>query len=81
METGKKIWFRARRYGWGWGLPCAWQGWVVLVAFFAAIIGPQFLLLPGHKGIYLGITAVAFVLLIAICWIKGERLRWRWGGN
>ncbi|HTS17465.1 MAG TPA: hypothetical protein VMP11_07825 [Verrucomicrobiae bacterium] len=26
----KRVWFRAKRYGWGWGLPCAWQGWVVL---------------------------------------------------
>lgn len=23
-------WFPAKRYGWGWGLPSSWQGWVVL---------------------------------------------------
>lgn len=29
-SNGKKIWFPAKRYGWGWGLPVTWQGWVVL---------------------------------------------------
>jgi hypothetical protein len=30
MDTNEKtVWFIAKRYGWGWGLPCAWQGWVV----------------------------------------------------
>ena len=30
-------WFPAKRYGWGWGVPNTWQGWVV-VAVFAALI-------------------------------------------
>jgi len=30
----KRVWFPAKRYGWGWGLPCAWQGWLVLAAYF-----------------------------------------------
>jgi hypothetical protein len=33
MGTEKHYWFRAKRYGLGWGLPCSWQGW----AFFLAI--------------------------------------------
>ena len=28
-----RYWFPAKRYGWGWGLPAVWQGWVVLVGF------------------------------------------------
>lgn len=27
----RKYWFPAKRFGWGWGLPSAWQGWVVLL--------------------------------------------------
>jgi hypothetical protein len=27
-----KYWLPAKRYGWGWGVPCAWQGWCVLIA-------------------------------------------------
>jgi hypothetical protein len=33
------IWFPAKRYGWGWGLPVAWQGWVVLLAWLALFVG------------------------------------------
>jgi hypothetical protein len=29
MNTNNpRYWFRAKRYGMGWGLPLAWQGWV-----------------------------------------------------
>ncbi len=29
------FWFPAKSYGWGWGLPVKWQGWLVLLAYFA----------------------------------------------
>lgn len=31
--TPPKYWFPAKQYGWGWGLPNAWQGWAVLAGF------------------------------------------------
>jgi hypothetical protein len=34
-----RCWFPAKRYGWGWGLPSAWQGWVVLISYFALVFG------------------------------------------
>ena len=30
-------WFHAKRYGWGWGLPATWQGWVVLIMWIAIV--------------------------------------------
>jgi hypothetical protein len=33
MEEEQKYWFPAKRYGWGWGLPITWQGWLTLVVF------------------------------------------------
>ncbi len=32
-------WFRAKRFGFGAGLPIAWQGWVLLAAHAAIIMG------------------------------------------
>ena len=32
-----KYWFPRKRYGWGWGVPSAWQGWWVL-AIFAMLV-------------------------------------------
>ena len=31
MNKEMRYWFPAKRYGWGWGPPQTWQGWVVFV--------------------------------------------------
>ena len=69
-------WFSAKRHGFGWGLPSAWQGWIVLAAF-VGLLGLGFLLFPPSRE--LGSLLVYAVLLtgslMAICWFKGEPLR------
>jgi hypothetical protein len=79
------LWFRAKRYGWGW-TPVTWQGWAITIVYALAVAGwsayevvtgrrqPFSAVWPDLIGILL-LTA----LLVAICWIKGERPRWRWG--
>ena len=42
MEKGP--WFRAKRFGYGAGLPFKWQGWVLLLSHMALIIGIAVLL-------------------------------------
>ena len=81
-EGTPKYWFPAKRYGWGWGFPSAWQGRVVLIAYLAlALVGVPLVrgpYGPSTYAIYVGILTVA---LLAICWRTGERPRWRWGGH
>jgi hypothetical protein len=31
MPDPPRYWFPAKTYGWGWGLPSTWEGWLVLV--------------------------------------------------
>jgi drug/metabolite transporter (DMT)-like permease len=77
-----KYWFPAKRYGWGWGPPRTWQGWLVLVAFFALLAVGAIVFLPKQEtGGFLAYTAVLVALLIAICFVTGEPPRWRWGGK
>ena len=33
-----EYWFPAKRYGWGWGLPSRWQGWVVLAIYAVLLV-------------------------------------------
>jgi hypothetical protein len=72
METTTRYWFPAKRYGWGWGLPSAWQGWLVLAAYLAVITVPAVLLPEEHVGWLLAVVLVATPLLVWVCWRKGE---------
>jgi drug/metabolite transporter (DMT)-like permease len=82
MAEERKYWFPAKRYGWGWGPPTAWQGWVVLLVFFALVLGGAATILPREGApAFLLYTLLLVVVLIGICWIKGERPRWRRGGD
>ena len=80
MAAQTKFWFPAKKYGWGWGLPVAWQGWVVLVAFVLLLIAGVFLFPPGREVAAFFLYTVAItVVLVIICYIKGEPPAWRWG--
>lgn len=79
-KNQKQIWFPAKKYGWGWGPPCAWQGWLVLAGFVTLLSISAFILLPGkHIGLWFATEAVLVIALIIICYLKGEKPRWRWG--
>lgn len=81
-SQARKYWFPAKRYGWGWGLPSTWQGWAVLLIYFALVVG-GIPLLHSTKGalVYLAYVLVLTAALIVVCWLTGERPRWRWGGR
>jgi hypothetical protein len=84
-----KLWFRAKRYGYGW-TPATWQGWLVVgIAIFLYLVPSGLLLIFGPEALsaetflalclpwYVGIT----IVLIWISAKTGEPLRWRWGGR
>jgi hypothetical protein len=72
-------WFPAKRFGWGWGPPATWQGWVVLAVWFVALIAGTPLLLRGHFVLWLTYLLALSVLLMVVCYRTGEPPRWRWG--
>lgn len=74
----KKIWFPAKKYGWGWGPPRCWQGWMVLAVWFAALLAGTPLAV--HAPAFFAAHAIFLAgILLFICWLKGEKPRWRWG--
>ncbi|MCY0873284.1 MAG: hypothetical protein OWQ56_11435, partial [Acidithiobacillus caldus] len=80
MEEEQKYWFPAKRYGWGWGLPITWQGWLTLVVFILMTVISIYLI-RSHifAGDILLILSLAVFLWI-VAW-KGEPPTWRWGGK
>lgn len=74
-SSDKKIWFPAKRYGLGWGLPVVWQGWVVIVSYFVLLmLGMVWLVIAQNMLYYMIYVLVITAILITICFIKGERL-------
>lgn len=82
MEQNKpQYWFPAKRYGWGWGLPVTWQGWLVLLSYFAVIFIAIAYFRPRNNvvGFLVSLVLASIVLVAVIAW-KGEKpLAWRWG--
>ena len=88
MEKESKIWFKAKRYGWGW-YPATKEGWLVIIGYLVLVVGVEVVL--GKKAVtepsFYDVTVgglFIFVLtafLIWICFKKGEKPGWRWGGK
>ena len=82
MPAERAYWFPAKRYGWGWGLPSAWQGWAVL-ALYGLLLALGFALFPPQRALValLAYAVALTVILIGVCWLMGEPPRWRWGNE
>ncbi|MGA8171387.1 MAG: hypothetical protein WB816_11255 [Methylocystis sp.] len=82
MPNVPRYWFPAKRYGWGWGLPITWEGWLTLVIFVVLIAAGGFIFPPKNAmAAYFIYIAILSLLLVVICWLKGEPPRWRWGDD
>lgn len=81
-----KVWFKAKRFGWGWS-PASPEGWVVVAAFLAALMGSTIALVrfrpvppsPSMVGEHLALACVLATSLVGICYKTGEKPGWRWG--
>jgi uncharacterized membrane protein len=82
MPAEEKYWFPAKRHGWGWGLPTAWQGWVVIAVFGGLVLAGAVVLLPSRGPVmFIAYSVLLCVVLAAVCWFKGERPKWRSGAK
>ena len=80
MGNPSGYWFPAKTYGWGWGLPLTWQGWVALLAYGVVLVGAAYFLDARAKPmLYAACVLIATAVLIGVCWLKGEPPGWRWG--
>lgn len=79
----KKLWFKAKQYGWGW-YPVSWEGWVIMALYIFALLKGTWSLRPSGSNttdlLTLAIHVVPpTIFLLIICYAKGEKPHWRWG--
>jgi pimeloyl-ACP methyl ester carboxylesterase len=75
------FWFPVKKYGWGWGLPVRWQGWLVFVGYCALLFAgvQERQVLSDSYGLALYVALLTAVL-VGVVAAKGERpIAWRWG--
>ena len=81
-----RLWFKAKRYGYGW-YPCTWEGWLVtLVAIVLILINTALVDSTSHSvsDTLIGalvINVIIVAVLIFTCVKKGEKARGGWGGK
>jgi hypothetical protein len=75
----RRYWFPAKRYGWGWGPPIAWQGWAILIVWLLALLLGMRYVVPHELPLKLAFLLGMSLVLVLICWLTGEPPRWRWG--
>ena len=75
------MWFRPKMFGYGAGLPIAWQGWALLAVHFLLILG-LCLAFQGHPKILIPLAVAAAVLPMPLYAARTQGgWRWRWGGD
>lgn len=79
MNNGPE-WFAPKMYGYGAGLPIAWQGWAVLAAFIILIVASAALLAERSPLAMFVVTVflVTGLIVITAKTTKGG-FKWRWG--
>jgi hypothetical protein len=75
-------WFAPKRFGYGAGLPIAWQGWAVMTAYLIVVAVSAVGLMPRHPLVTLAIlTAATLVLIMVSAQHTRGGWQWRWGGK
>jgi len=81
LEKGP--WFRAKKFGYGAGLPFKWQGWAVLGLYVMAMTGLG--LLADNNDAMPTIATVALMLFVTGIFLVIVRKRteggWKWRGD
>ena len=83
-DNPNKYWFKRKIYGWGW-VPVTWQGWLVIGIFIIYLILTSMVLDSNSEPTSTDLiwfflkTFLAVVVVILICYKKGEKPKWKWG--
>ncbi len=80
-DKDDKPWFAPKRYGYGAGLPIAWQGWLLAAGYGLAVLVAVLVADRSPLAcLSIIISATALLLIFSARRTRGG-WRWRWGGE
>ncbi len=79
----KEIWFKRKKYGWGW-TPFTWQGWLVTLVYIALILAFIFTIdenSPTREVFFMLVLPLVILTstFVRIAYKKSEKPKWQWG--
>lgn len=82
-DNPEGYWFKRKLYGFGW-TPARPAGWLAVLAYLSVVL---FLVIQGELNNSIEESPTTFIfmlvsitaLFLAVCWKKGEPLKWQWG--
>lgn len=83
-DNPEHYWFKRKLFGWGW-TPATREGWAVTLIFVLLIVGNAIRFNPevhSEEEVLTKLipqTLALVLILIGICYLKGEKPEWRWG--
>lgn len=80
MRNDDKAWFAPKRYGYGAGLPIAWQGWALTAAFVIVSAGSGLFLAQRSPLAFAAVMIAALAVFLPVCAAK-TRGGWHWRGD
>jgi hypothetical protein len=79
-----KLWFKRKRYGWGW-YPVTWQGWSITLLYVVSVLAFALTIDENASApneiFFTFLLPVLFLTItfIRIAYKKGEKPKWQWG--
>ncbi|MGZ3792972.1 MAG: hypothetical protein ACXVCP_11520 [Bdellovibrio sp.] len=73
------IWFKRKKYGWGW-TPANAKGWLVII-FYAILASLLSFIAPMSIVWFLISILILTMGLIWLCYKKGKKPKWSWGSD
>ncbi|WP_324698271.1 hypothetical protein ACLIMP_06495 [Novosphingobium aerophilum] len=79
-STKDGAWFAPKRFGYGAGVPIAWQGWALLLLYVASVAGIALLNRAGTTGARMAALALFLLVTGLFVVIAAKRTRggWKW---
>lgn len=74
-------WFKPKKFGYGSGLPCSWQGWVLIIGYMLLVTVASFLLERRPLALMALMVPATILLLVVAAKTTEGGWRWRSGGD